>query len=175
MGGVFNELEVVLLCDVVVSDPVGALAEEVDGENGFDRRALRTIENCFDGYRVEVEGGGFDVGEKRCGPGAEDGARGGEEAEGGGDDGVTGANFGGCQCEPESVCARGATDGVGHAQPLRGGFFKGGNRLAQNKLLRDQDLIEGVEKFLMEGLVLAFEVHHGHRLGGCGGVFRLIR
>jgi hypothetical protein len=42
-------------------------------------------------------------------------------------------------------------------------------------LLRGQDLTDGVQKFLMEGLVLALEVQHGHRLGGSGGVFRLIR
>ena len=99
---------------------------------------------------VEVEGGGFDVGQQRSGPGAENGADRGEEAEGGGDDGMAGANSGGGQRQPEGVGARGAADGVGHAQLLRRGFFKGGNRLAQNELLRGQDLAERVQQFLVE-------------------------
>src|ERR1035437_9027725 len=81
----------------------------------------------------------------------------------------------GGQRQPKGVCARGAADGVGHAQPLRCGFFKGGDGLAENELLRGQDLTESVQKFLMEGLILAFEVQHGHRLGGGGGAGRRIR
>src|ERR1035437_6117124 len=189
LGGVFDEFEIADFGDVVEGSPVGALAIEVDGEDRANGCALRTIEEGFDGSRAEVEGGGVDVGKQRSGPGAENGARRGEEAEGGGDDGLAGAgvptdgswsvgwraDFGGGQRQPKGVCARGAADGVGHAQPLRCGFFKGGDGLAENELLRGQDLTESVQKFLMEGLILAFEVQHGHRLGGGGGAGRRIR
>ncbi len=77
-----------------------------------------------------------------------------------------GDDSGGGQSQPEGVGARGAADGVGHAQLLRSGFFKGGNRLTQNELLRGQDLAEGLHEFPVEGLILALEVQHGHRLGG---------
>ena len=54
--------------------PVGALAVEVDGQDGADRLACGAIEDGFDGCWVEVEGGGIDVGQDRSGSGAEDGS-----------------------------------------------------------------------------------------------------
>ena len=94
----------------------------------------------------------------------------GEKAEGGGDDGVAGADSGGGQRQPESVGARGAADGVGHAQLRGGGLFKCGNRLAEDKLLRLQYMADGFQQFLVEGLVLAFEVEHGHGLWAGAGL-----
>jgi len=138
----------------------------MDGENGAKAFGLRTTENGFDGGRAEVEGGGVDVGEEWCGSGAEDGADGGEEAEGGGENSVAGADVGGGQREPESISTRGAADGVGYAQLDGGGFFKGGDGLAENELAGFEDIAERLEKLAVERLVLAFEVQHGDRLGG---------
>ena len=50
---------------------------------------------CLTAGRREVEGAGIDVGENRCGTRAQDAADGGKEAEGGGEDGVAGADAGG--------------------------------------------------------------------------------
>ena len=68
--------------------PIGALAVEVNGEDGFDGAARRGVQDGFDGGGREVEGGRVDVGEEDAGAAAEDGADGGEEAEGRGDNGV---------------------------------------------------------------------------------------
>ena len=122
---------------------------------------LGGIEDGFDGCWVEIEGGGVDVGEDGSGSGAEDGADGGEEAERGGDDGVAGADAGGGQRQPEGVGAGGAADGVGHAELLGGCAFKCGDRLTEDKLLRLQYMADGFEQFVVERLVLAFEVEHG--------------
>ena len=50
----------------------------------------------------------------------------------------------------------------------RGSLFKGGDRLAKDKLLRLQHMAEGCEQFLVERLVLALEVEHGNGLGAAG-------
>ena len=166
LRGVFNELEIALFCDAGEGGEIGALAVEMDGENGADGCGLRAVENGFDGGGAEVEGGGFDVGEEWRGAGAEDGADGGEEAEGGGDDGVAGADAGGGKREPECVSARGAADGVGHAQLRFSGALEDGNLLTQNELAGIEDSAERLEEFVVERLVLALEVEHGDRLGG---------
>jgi len=77
---------------------------------------------------------------------------------------VAGADAGGGQREPESVSARGAADGVGHAQLDGSGFFKGGNGLAQNELMGLQDMPDRPHQFIVEQAVLALEVQHGYRL-----------
>ena len=176
LGGVFDELE-----------PVRSFR---DGQRPSNRRTGRRdaragcaltsaprgpsrTASTADG--VEVEGGRVDVGQQRRGPGAEDGADRGEEAEGSGDDGRAGADSGGGQGQPESVGARGAAHGVGHAQLDSGGFFKGGYRIAENELLRLKHLPDRVQQLLVERAVLAFEVQHGHRLGGCGWASLRIR
>ena len=82
-----------------------------------------------------------------------------------------GADAGGGQRQPESVGARGAADGVGHAQLRSGGLFKGGYRLAKNELLRLKHMPDRVQQFLVERAVLALEVQHGHGLGRCGWRF----
>ena len=60
----------------------------MDGEDGFDVLACWAGENFGDRVRREVEGAGVDVCEEGTRSGAQDGAGRGEEAEGGGDDGV---------------------------------------------------------------------------------------
>src|SRR5271166_932375 len=163
---VFDELEIALFCDARKSREIGALAVEVDGEDGTDACALGTVENFFNSGRIEVEGSGIDVSELRRGPGAQDRADGGEEAEGGGDDGMAGADGGGGQREPEGVSARGAADGVGRSQVRCRGSFKGCNLLTKYKLTSFEDSLKRREKFAMEGLILAREVQHGDGLGG---------
>jgi hypothetical protein len=54
---------------------------------------------------------------------------------------------------------------VGYAHPLRRGLLKGGYRLAKNELLRLKYMANGLQQFLMERLVLALKVQHGHILG----------
>ena len=172
LGGVFNEGQVMLSSETGKRGPIGALAVKMNRQDGLDRFALRAFQNGLHGVRVQVEGSGVDVGQNRSGAGAEDGAHRGEEAERGGDDGRTGADSGGGQGQPEGIGARGAAQRVGHAQLLLGGALKGGYRLAKDELLRLKHVGDRIQQFLVERTVLALEVQHGHRLGGCGGTPR---
>ena len=133
------------------------------GQNGADRFALRPFQNGFNGRRDKIEGGRIDVGQHRRGPGAQNRADRGEKAEGRGDDGLAGPNPGGGQRQPQRVGARGAAKGVGHAQLPGRGLLKGGDRLAENELLRLKHMAERLQQFLLERLVLALQVEHGNR------------
>ena len=53
-----------------------------------------------------------------------------------------------------------------------GGLLKGGYRLAQDKLLRLKYMPERLQQLLVERLVLALEVQHGHGLGGLAAGLR---
>jgi hypothetical protein len=55
---------------------------------------------------------------------------------------------------------------VGYAELFGRRLFECGYRLTQDELLSFKDLADCLEQFLLERLVLAFEVQHGHRLGG---------
>ena len=145
--------------------PISTLTVKVHGQNGADRRGLRCIQNSADGAWREVEGGGVDVRQDRGRPGAEDGADGGEEAEGCGDDGVAGADSGGGQGQPQGIGAGRAANSMGYSELRGGGALKGGYRLAKDKLLRLKHMVERLEQFLVQRLVLALEVQHRHRHG----------
>ena len=88
LGCVFDEEEVEAVLEGVECVEVGALAVEVDGEDGADVVVAGVAEEGFSGGGGEIEGGGVDVDEEGAGSAAEDGADGGEEAEGCGDGGV---------------------------------------------------------------------------------------
>ena len=156
LGGVFNELDAVAFAEMPEGRPVGTLAVEVNGQDGFDIRSLWRVEDGFYLRRIEVEGGGFNVGQERLCSGAEDGADRGEEAEGRSDDRLTGINTRGGESEPERVRAGGAADGVGHVEPLGGGALEGRHRLAEDELLRFQHVAENFKKFILERMILAF-------------------
>jgi hypothetical protein len=63
LGGVFDELQPTLFCDPGEGGPVGGLAEEMDRQNGAESCGRRSIENFFNGKRIEVESRRFDVGQ----------------------------------------------------------------------------------------------------------------
>jgi len=54
---------------------------------------------------------------------------------------------------------------VGYAEMFGGGALKLGYRLAKNKLLRLEYLVEGFEQLLVDGGVLTLEVEHGKGMG----------
>jgi hypothetical protein len=72
--------------------PVGALAKQMHWQNGAYICAARPFQNRFDGCRIQVEGGGLDVGQHRGGAGAQNTAHRGKEAERGGHHGHSGAD-----------------------------------------------------------------------------------
>jgi hypothetical protein len=53
---------------------------------------------------------------------------------------------------------------MNHAQLSCSRLLKGCYRLTENELLGLQDMADCLQKLLMEGSILAFEVEHGNRL-----------
>ena len=138
-------------------------------QNGAHALAARPVEDLFNRRRAQVEGGGIDVGQDGGGSGAQDGADRGEEAERGGDHGHAGADARGGLSQPQGIGARGAADGVGHAQTLFRCPLEGGHGFTEDELLRLQHMPKSFKQFRMERTILAFQVQHGDRLGGwCG-------
>ena len=144
LGSVFDEEDVVVLFQGRECVPVGALAVEMDWEDGFDVSAGGGLQDLFDCGGGEVEGGGVDVGEEGRGAATENGADGGEEAERSGDDGVAGADVGGGEGKPDGVGAAGATDGVRCGAGDGGGLLEAGDLGAEDEVLRGTDGFDGV-------------------------------
>jgi len=168
LSSIFDEKQIVAFGEGGEGVPVGALAVEVDGQDGFDLRRGRGVlmggDAGFDRFGGEVEGDGVDVGQKGLGSAAEDGADGGEEAEGGSDNGIAGADVGGGEGQPEGVGSAGAADGVGHVAGLGGGTLEGVYGRAEDELLGGADLLDGGENFVANGGILPGEVEHGDGL-----------
>jgi len=170
LGCVFDEREAALLADTGEGGPVGALTEEVNWQDGADGFSLGSVEGGFDGGGGKVEGCLVDIGECGCGPGAKDGADGGEKAEWGGENGGIGTDSGGGEGEPEGIGTGRAADCVGYPELPGCGLLKCSDLLSQDKLLRLKHMAYGGKQFPMKGLVLAFEVEHrdGCGRGRCG-------
>lgn len=132
----------------------------MDGEDGFDLCAFMGAEEFGDRGRGEVEGGGIDIGQERLRAAAKDGADTGEEAEGGGDDGVAGPDIGRGQGEPDGVGPAGAADGVGDSAGLSGGLFEADDLGAEDEALRGADGLDGIEQFFPDAGKLAGKIKH---------------
>jgi hypothetical protein len=145
------------------------LAVEMDGEHGLDLLSARPFQNGIDCRRVQIERGRVNIGQHGGGPGAQNGAYGGEEAEWRGDDGIARAYSGGRKRKPEGVRAGGTAKGVSDAELFGCRFLEYGYRLAQDELLGFKHVTDSFQKLLLQGSVLAFEVQHGNRLGGLSG------
>lgn len=83
---------------------------------------------------IDVPGVGVDVGEDRPGPGAANGADGGEEGEGGGDDLVAGTDVEGRQGQRQGIGTGGTADAVAGAAITGDLLFQGGHLRAENDL-----------------------------------------
>ena len=168
LGGVFDEEETGgLSFEGGEGVPVGALAVEMDGEDGFDFAGGAGGEDLGYGGGGQVEGEWVDVREEAAGSGAEDGTGAGEEGERRGDDGVAGlVNAGGGEGKPESVCAAGAADAVRGATGGGGGLLKGGDLRAEDEALGDADALDGLHDFIADEGKLAGEIEEGDGLKG---------
>ena len=118
----------------------------------------------------KIEGEGIDVREDGLSAGAQNGAGGGEEAEGRRNNGLSEASglrqasiadAGAGEGEPQGVRAAGAANGVGYGAGGGGGLLKRGHLRAEDKTLRAEDGFEGGHDFSAEAFKLAGEVEHG--------------
>ena len=89
LGGVLDDRQIVPFGDAPDRLHVGALAEQVDRQDGSGARR----DLVLDLERIDVEGRRIDIDEDGPGAGAANGAGGGEESEGGQDDLVAGADL----------------------------------------------------------------------------------
>jgi hypothetical protein len=149
---------------------VGALAVEVDGQDGLDVVPNPEAEEFGDSVRGEVEGPGVDIREERPGAGAQDATGTGEEAERSGNDrirlaGVPGgggavAYSSGGEGEPEGVCAAGASDAVARAQAAAAAASKAATRGPRMKLCESQTWAIASSISCPQRAVLARKIKH---------------
>ena len=169
LGGVFNKEEVVLAGERGEGVEVGALAVEMDGQDGAGACVGRGLgEGMSDGFGRQVIGYRVDVGEERLCAAAEDGAGGGEEAEGGSEDGVAGADVEGGHGEPERVGAAAAADTEGSSAGGCGALLEALDLRTEDELLRLADEGDGIHHLLANGGELTAKIEHLNRRR-CGG------
>ena len=120
----------------------------------------------------EVESRRIDVEEQRPRAGAYDRARGGEEAEGAGDDLVTGADLECHQRQQQRIRARGNADPVAALTVGADGGLEFPDRAAQDEMLARAHLGDGRFDLRREGLVLKLKIEQRHLHGGrAGGLY----
>ena len=95
LRGVFHDKKIFGFGDGEDGSEIGGKPEEMDGHDGFGVCG----DGGFDIFGIEIEGDGIDVDEDGLGAELEDGAGGGNEAEGSGDDLVAGTYAGGHESE----------------------------------------------------------------------------
>ncbi len=115
--------------------PVGGLAIEVNRQNRPNGGPGRRLQARPGSCGIQVERLRIDIRKQRLSAGAQNGADRGEEAEGGGDDGIARTDARRFERQPQGIRARGAADRVGHAAFLRGGALKLRHLGAQNEIL----------------------------------------
>ncbi len=151
---VFDHRQAVLFGDGVDGVHVGALAVQADRHDGL---GLGT-DGVFDQIRIEVVGARVDVDEHRCGAEQGDRLGGGDEAEGGGDDLVAGADLQRHQGHDQGVGAARGRDAVANADIVGQPFLHLADLGAEDVLAVVHDRGDApVEIFADQGL-LGFEV-----------------
>ncbi len=163
LGSVLDEDQVVALGDVPERLHVGALAEQVDDEDGAGARR----DLVLDLERVEVVGERVDVAEDGAGAGAADGAGGGEEGEGGQDDLVAGAEVQGVQGQRQGVGAGAAADAVGDAAIAGQLVLQGGDLGSEDDLSGGEDAPQGRLQLRLQVAVLGLKITEGNAARVC--------
>jgi len=92
--------------------------------------------------------------------GTQNRADGGEEAEAGSDDRVTRADARPFERQPQSICARRAADGMGHATFFRGSALKFRYLGAHNEFLRGEDGFYSLEQQRPDEAIFARKVEN---------------
>ena len=111
---------------------------------------------------VEIEGDWVNIGQHRSCARPQNGADGGEEAEGCGDNGGSWTNAGRGQSQPEGVGTRSAPQSMGYVELACGGYFEGRDRLAEDELLSIDHLGQRRNDFISDGSILARKIQHGN-------------
>jgi len=173
LRGVFHDDQLALLRDLRERVHVGALPVEVDGQDGLEPGGEIAGEPVLEALGREVQGLGVDVDEDSASAGADDGADGGEEAEGRGEDFVAGADAAGGEREPDGVGAGGAADAGGRAGELRGALLEGFQLRAEDELLGFADAVDGGANFVADAGVLPGQVQQRDRARRHAGGARL--
>ena len=143
---------------------VGRAAVEMDRHHGLD--AGRAAGHVLEPRRIHVVGEGIDVDEDRLSARAHDGAGGGEEGEGRGDDAVAGANAGGQQRQKEGIRAGAADDGVRGAAVGGELLFQQCDVLAQDEALGIDDARQRSQNLVTQWPVDGAQIEQRNAPGG---------
>ena len=162
LGRIFDQGKLVLVRETLKRVHVGALAVEVNWQQGANFVGSAGTQLSIDAGGIEIQGAGIDIGKHGARAGPHNGAGRGEETEGGGDDGVAGLNSGRGQREPQGIGSGSAADGGGGAG--EGGDFalQRLHLLAQNEMLRITNPFDGGQDFFANRRVLPLQVEQRH-------------
>ncbi len=114
LGGIFDDREIVFLCNGIDGGHVSRLPINSDWHDGF--RAVG--DGGFHQCGVHVPGGFINVDEDGFGPGQLDHFRRGDPGVGDGDDLIARADFEGHEGDEKGVRAAGGSDAVGHTDVI---------------------------------------------------------
>ncbi len=166
LGGVFDQEKAICLFEAPEAVHIRTLPVEVDGHDGFGlpRVVCGMRDDRLDCCGTQVVGVGVNIRENWRGTAAQDGAHRGKEAEGRGDDDISGADSGTRHGEPECVGTAGATDGVRRSARKCSSALKRGDLRTKDKLLRVANLCNGCQNLLTQSGELPSEIKHHNRL-----------
>lgn len=158
MGSIFDNGDLEFLGDLLKRIHVGALAIQMNGQDGRQILWAVRAKTLADEVGVEVECAGIDVHENGRGPGAHDRASRGEEAERGGDNRIARLDSGGHQREPESFGSGGAAGGCSGSGE-RGDFaLEGLDFRTENESLGVADASDRGQNLVAKAIVLAAQI-----------------
>jgi len=140
MGGVFDDVQVVLLGNLADGGHIAGVAGVVHDDDGFGARGDAGFYGC--GGDGEVIGAG-DVGEGYTGTSVEDGVGGGDEGEGGDDDFIAGPDAERQAGEMQGFGGVGDGEAMGGACHLGEGLFELGGDFAHGKPFGMEDGEDG--------------------------------
>lgn len=160
LGGVFDDVKVMLRGKGHDGVHVGHLAEEVDWDDGFGFSPDEG--GGVDG--IEIEAVFSDIAKDWSGPDAGDAAGGGEEGEGGNNDFIAGADAQGHEREEDGIGAGGDPQVVQDTREGGAFLLKGSNVRAHDKLAAFENTLESGFQFRGERVVLGvdLEKRDGH-------------
>ena len=170
LGGVLDQIELVLLAQRFDCVIVGGEAEQVDRHHRLGEEfalLLGAQDRLLQRGRVDVEGARIDVGEDRAGAGERDRLGGGEEGEGGGEHRVAGADAERLQRKHQGVGAVGAGDRVLDAAVGRQRSLELLHLGAHDVAAMVEHLVNARVDPVAQGVVLGFQVDELHLCSGC--------
>ncbi len=143
--------------------PYNALSVKVNGQYCRHRLIRQASQQIFRAGGIEIEADRVNIAQQGSAAGAHNTADGSKKAERSSDNRPI-LNLNRSKRKPQSVCTRGAADGVLHSEIPACALLKSRNGIAQDELTAIDDLGERLHDFCTDRNVLAFQIEHWNRL-----------